>query len=98
MIKHNSQNEFILFTKLHVTSFHFNELHESLLPFHFPPHLDVSSPPFKTPSLLTTKINDLYGYVATASAVSCLPTVTVLFTKQYLPTSVLCFLALKLQS
>jgi len=47
---------------------------------------------------LLLKICDLQWKVASASAGSCLHSLIVLFTNQYLPIYVLCFLALILRS
>ena len=81
--------------------------HFTSLPiFHFPPLLQVSSPHFKNPSLLFTynyfltiflKISLLEGKVTSPSTGSCLHSLIVLFTMQYLPISVLCFLGLILR-
>ena len=92
------------FTSLHFTSLSITALHCTLLLiFYFPALLDVSSPPFKNPSILLTyiyfpnplsnKICDIQGKVASSSAGCWFHSLIVLFTKKYLAISVLCFLA-----
>ena len=93
------------FTSLHITSLHFTTHHSPIFTFlHFwmfrhhvskTLHFTSLIITFLTPSL---KICDVQGKVASASEGSRFHNLLVLFTKQYLPMCVLCFLALNLRS
>ena len=94
-----------IITSLRFVSLQFNSIHFTSLNFtpifHFPTLLEVSSPRFKNSSLLL--INNYFPSllskdISCASAGSWFLSLVVLFTNQYLPISVLCFLALILLS
>ena len=96
------------FSSPHLSSHQFTSLHYKSLPiFHFPALLAVPSALFKNPSFLLTynifltvflKTYDLLEKVADAFAGSWFHGLIVLFTKEYLPITMLCFLALILRS
>ena len=89
------------FTSLH-TTFHYT----SLPIFQVPALLDVLSPRFKNPHFFSLKITfltlflkvcDLQGKVTSTPAGGWFHSLSVLFTKEYLLMSALCFLALILR-
>ena len=71
-----------MFTSLHFTSLHFKSRHATSFPiFHFPPLLEVSSPPQKTLNFSSLiKTYDVEGKVTSASGAIWFHSMIVLFT------------------